>query len=191
VLVTLQEAAAAAGVSASTMRRWADEGRVRAVRTAGGHRRFALETVRKVAGERANRPTVRPVAMPADRLAPLADHLRAHGAELAARAASALYRGGPPGWFGADEASEAVREWVGALAAACDSARYADAAAASELLMRRAYLHGASLLERHTFLERFGELALRSLSLEGADRVELTGTRRLITALQQTLLDGG
>ncbi len=189
VLVTLQEAAAAAGVSASTMRRWADDGRVRAVRTAGGHRRFALETVRKVAGERANRPTVRPVAMPADRLAVLGDHLRVHGAELAARAASALYRGGPQGWLGAAESSEAVREWVGAVASACDSARYADAAEASELVMRRAHLHGASLLERHTFLERFGELAVRSLSHDGAERGELVGTRRLITALQQTLLE--
>lgn len=40
--VGLGEAAAIAGVSISTLRRWADEGRITAFRTAGGHRRFRV-----------------------------------------------------------------------------------------------------------------------------------------------------
>lgn len=38
----LSEAAALAGVSSSTLRRWADEGRIASYRTAGGHRRFRV-----------------------------------------------------------------------------------------------------------------------------------------------------
>lgn len=44
--VGLSEAAAIAGVSSSTLRRWADEGRVPSFRTAGGHRRFRVDDVR-------------------------------------------------------------------------------------------------------------------------------------------------
>ena len=40
--VTLGKASALLGVDESTLRRWADAGRVRAYRTPGGHRRFSL-----------------------------------------------------------------------------------------------------------------------------------------------------
>jgi putative two-component system response regulator len=189
-LVTLQEAATAAGVSASTMRRWADEGRVHAVRTAGGHRRFPLDAVRAVAAERGARPTIRPVAPPAEPLTQLAERLRAQGPEVVAMAAASLYRGGSPGWFAGEAADEATREWLPELARACEAGRYAPAVEATALLMRRAYLQGTTLLERHTFLERAGDVAMRALSQAGASRTELGGTRRLVTALQQSLLDG-
>lgn len=45
--VGLSGAAAIAGVSVSTLRRWADEGRVPSFRTAGGHRRFRVSDVRR------------------------------------------------------------------------------------------------------------------------------------------------
>ena len=57
--------------------------------------------------------------------------------------------------------------------------------------MRRAHLHAASLLERHAFLERFGQVSIRALVRAGAERSELTDTRRLFTAIQQSLLDAG
>jgi excisionase family DNA binding protein len=42
-----RELAAAVGVSESSLKRWADEGRVKVARTAGGHRRIELaEAVR-------------------------------------------------------------------------------------------------------------------------------------------------
>lgn len=41
----LSEAAAMAGVSISTLRRWADEGRIPSFRTPGGHRRFRIADV--------------------------------------------------------------------------------------------------------------------------------------------------
>lgn len=45
--VGLSGAAAIAGVSVSTLRRWADEGRVPSFRTAGGHRRFRVGDLRR------------------------------------------------------------------------------------------------------------------------------------------------
>lgn len=43
--LTLGQAAAFLGVHPATLRRWADEGEVRCVRTPGGHRRFSQETL--------------------------------------------------------------------------------------------------------------------------------------------------
>lgn len=44
--IGLSEAAALTGVSISTLRRWADEGRIPSYRTAGGHRRFREDDLR-------------------------------------------------------------------------------------------------------------------------------------------------
>lgn len=44
--ITTDEAARLAGVTASTIKRWADEGLLPCVKTAGGHRRFRVEDVR-------------------------------------------------------------------------------------------------------------------------------------------------
>ena len=47
VTVGLSGAAAIAGVSVSTLRRWADEGRLPSFRTAGGHRRFRVRDLQQ------------------------------------------------------------------------------------------------------------------------------------------------
>ena len=56
-------------------------------------------------------------------------------------------------------------------------------------LMQRAHIHAASLLERHAFLERFGQVCARTLVRTGAEREEIAGARRLFAALQQGLLE--
>ncbi|MCM0592606.2 MAG: IS607 family transposase [Gloeotrichia echinulata IR180] len=48
--VTPKEAAKILGVHVSSLRRWENEGKLRAIRTPGGQRRFVLEEVEKVAG---------------------------------------------------------------------------------------------------------------------------------------------
>ncbi len=48
--LTLQEASAKLGVSAATLRNWANEGRITASRTPGGHRRFNAADIRAVMG---------------------------------------------------------------------------------------------------------------------------------------------
>ena len=107
--MTLQAAAATLAISPSRLRRWADEGRIPAVRTAGGHRRFPLEAVRRLAAERGVRPIVRPVDPPATPLPLLAQTSCAHGRQMTAAAASAVYREGPPGWFASDSARAGAR----------------------------------------------------------------------------------
>lgn len=68
VTVGLSEAAAIAGVSSSTLRRWADEGRVPSFRTAGGHRRFRVNDVR---------PTVSPARAAPAAMAVFGEHAAA------------------------------------------------------------------------------------------------------------------
>jgi excisionase family DNA binding protein len=187
--ITLQAAAATLAISPSRLRRWADEGRIHTVRTAGGHRRFSLAAVRRLAAESGVRPTVRPVEPPAVPLPLLAENLRAHGRQLAAAAVAAIYREGPPGWFASGSAGEELEQWTLELAASCESGRYPQAIGATAALMRRAALRAASLLERHAFLERFSQVCVRTLVRTGAEGEEIAGTRRLFASMQQGLLD--
>lgn len=48
-LISLQQASQLLGVHPSTLRAWADRGKLHTVRTAGGHRRFSLKEVRAFA----------------------------------------------------------------------------------------------------------------------------------------------
>jgi excisionase family DNA binding protein len=48
-LLSLQRASELLGVHPATLRIWADQGKIKSVRTAGGHRRFALADVRALA----------------------------------------------------------------------------------------------------------------------------------------------
>jgi excisionase family DNA binding protein len=187
--VTLQAAASALAISPSRLRRWADEGRIESIRTAGGHRRFPLQAVRRLAAERGVQPSVRPIEPPGIALPKLAEQLERQGRQVAAAAAAAIYREGPPGWFASETAGPDLRDWLAALAESSAGGRYAGALGATEALMRRAHLHASSLLERHAFLERFAQLSVRALARAGAQREELTNTRRLFAALQQRLLD--
>ena len=187
--MTLQAAAATLSISPSRLRRWADEGRIPAIRTAGGHRRFPLGAVRRLAAERGVRPQVRAVEPPTGPLPLLGQHLRQHGHRMAAAATAAVYREGPPGWFASDGAQEEINRWLEELGRCCVSGVYGGATQASEALMRRAHLHAASLLERHAFLERFGQVAVRGLVRASADRTEIASSRRLFASLQQALLE--
>ena len=118
--MTLQAAAATLSISPSRLRRWADEGRIPAIRTAGGHRRFPLGAVRRLAAERGVRPQVRAVEPPTGPLPVLGQHLRQHGHQMAAAAAAAVYREGPPGWFASDGAQdESTAGSRSSAAAAC------------------------------------------------------------------------
>jgi putative two-component system response regulator len=189
-LMTLQHAASTLGISPARLRRWSDEGRIPAVRTTGGHRRFALDAVRRLATERGIRPVVRPLAPPTAKLAMLAQCLRERGPELADAAAETLYHGGKPGWFAGDDASSARREWLRELARDCDSGHYRSALHASDVFLRRAEQQAASLLERYGFLERFAHATLRALSQMDVPQAELAAGRRLFGAIQQAHLDG-
>jgi diguanylate cyclase (GGDEF)-like protein/excisionase family DNA binding protein len=188
--ITLGEAAEALGISTSSLRRWADNGRILALRTAGGHRRFPAAEIRRLTAQAAvsNPHKVRPVALPVEPLPAVAALLGSAAAQLAASGARAIY-GGHPGWFASDAGREQLRRWAFTLAAALRSAHYDAALDATRRLSVQAEYAGASLLERHTFLERYGELAVRELREHKAPQAELVGARRVFTRLRQTLLE--
>ena len=186
---TLREAAMTLGVSTSRLRRWADAGRIESVRTIGGHRRFPLAAVRRLAAERRPPPVVRRVTAPTQPLPTLARILERNGADLSANAAAALYRTGATGWFAHEHAQAASAEWAAALALASGSGHYEAALDASRVFLRGAYLQATGLLERFTYLEHFGRGALHALTNAGAPRDELRSARQLFVALQHAHLD--
>ena len=189
--VTLGEAAEALGVSTSTVRRWADTGRIKVARTTGGHRRFPASELRRLNAETAAaaRPEVRPVPLPGEPLPAVGELFGGRAGELAAAVARGLYEGPARGWFASDAGREQLATWAGALATACREGDYGAALEATHRLVGQADLGGATLLERHTVLERLGEAAARTLQEGGAERGELLGVRRLFTRLRQVALE--
>ena len=188
-LLSLQAAAATVGISASRLRRWADSGRIETVRTAGGHRRFPVAAVRRLATEHGARPTVRPLEPPSGPLPALARVLEQHGRRLAEIAAAALYNGGPAGWFATRQAEADRAEWLTALARSSRSGHYVEAFKASEVFLRRSYLQATGLLERFNFMEHFGRAVVHTLTKLQAPRDEIMATRRLFVALGQAHLN--
>ena len=187
--VTVQVAARTLGASRSQLRRWSDEGRIAAVRTSGGHRRFRLEDVRVLAEQLRALPQLRPIAPPDRPLPGVAATLASFGQQIASAAAASIYAEEPHGWLTSEHARPALQAWLNALREGCERGDFDAAIAVTETLLREARAHGTTLLERHAFLERFGQVLIRTLGRQGVEQSELAGTRRLVVALQQRALE--
>jgi diguanylate cyclase (GGDEF)-like protein/PAS domain S-box-containing protein/excisionase family DNA binding protein len=185
--LSLGQAARALHISTTTARRWADGGRLRATRTAGGHRRFAASEVRRLLAER-GRPQVAPADVPRRALPALAELVDAHGAALADVGWRGLYGDLRAGFFVEPDGIAAAERWLGALSSAARTANYEMLLEATSALTRSAERGGASLLERHLALERFGETATRALARRSCPREEIVAVRRLFAALGQRQL---
>jgi diguanylate cyclase (GGDEF)-like protein/excisionase family DNA binding protein len=187
--VPLGEAADALGISTSTLRRWADNGRIRAVRTTGGHRRFPVSELQRLKSAPAllATPALRPTPLPATPLVGLGAILLQEGRPIAGAAARAIYHGARTGWLSSADAEPHLDRWARSTAAACHGAEYELAIEATRGLMRQARYAGASLLERQLFVERCGEVVLHRLQERSADRPQLVGARRLFAHLRQAL----
>ncbi len=146
--LSVSAAARALGVSPSTLRLWASEGRVPHVRTAGGHRRFDPEALRQWLARQPARPSrpSRQVAAQVTVSPALADALRAR-ADLVSDAVETLvegpaesaYRRLPPA-----ERRGVVRAWVDALADAFATGNLAEALERAETYGRGHGLAGSS-----------------------------------------------
>ncbi len=188
--IGLGEAATALGVSASTLRRWTDEGRITVQRTQGGHRRFHVADLKRL-GPAASRPRLNLCGAPAGTTPRLAAVLEVHGPQIVERVVGRMYDGPTRGWFADDRARGAVARWLGALAAACRTPDFEAARRDTVALVRTAEVGGASLLECETFVSRIGATTLQVLQLDaGADREELQDAQRVMATVRHALLEG-
>jgi diguanylate cyclase (GGDEF)-like protein/excisionase family DNA binding protein len=190
--MTLGDAAEALSLSTSTLRRWADAGRIKTLRTSGGHRRFALRDVQRLSAARSARhkATVRSIPTPVEPLPDLSDALRTAAPELATTCARAVYEGAHTGWFGSRTGRQQVERWALAVAVGARTGEYETAIEATRKLMLQASVGGASLLERHTMLERLGDAIARDLQGRGTHHAQLLSARRLLLCLRQLALEG-
>jgi excisionase family DNA binding protein len=165
--LSVSSAARALGVSPSTLRLWASEGRIPHVRTAGGHRRFdpevlklwlARQPARPVRATRRGQTAISAEPSLATALRTRADQVSERVEELVEGPAEVAYRRLPPA-----ERRNVVRAWVDALADALDSGSLADALDRAETYGRAHGLAGSSAevtLGGSLALERAMDLAL-------------------------------
>ncbi|MEA2221630.1 MAG: hypothetical protein QOH83_6 [Solirubrobacteraceae bacterium] len=146
--LSLGQAAHVLGISTTTARRWADDGRLGATRTAGGHRRFSSSEVRRLLSERGS-PAIAPTEPPRRTLPSLAGLAESHGTQLAELSWRGLYGELQAGFFVDGDGVAAAERWLGALASAAETANYEMLHEATGALMRTPERSGASLLERH------------------------------------------
>jgi excisionase family DNA binding protein len=160
--VGVRAAAESLGVSESTVRRWVDAGRLRSVRTTGGHRRVLSADVER--HSRPERTAVRLTA-PIDAQPAVAALLADGAPDLLAAAIRVLYRGRTCGWFGTVRGRMLGVTWLERLAQTLGAGDSAAAWAGTREYLGLARLGGAPVLERFLFLERTG-VALVQLALD-------------------------
>jgi excisionase family DNA binding protein len=187
--MTLGEVAQTLGMSASTVRRWADSGRLRTVRTSGGHRRFARRDVERLAGGVAERPRVRAPAELTGSQPALADLLERHGADLGRIAGRAIYEEGAVGWFGTADAQAAIERWTLDLSAACRDGDDGALAGAVERLAEDAREHGASFVEIDAFVARVVTALAGGVQASGSPPDVLAAVRRVLAIMRRRLLE--
>jgi PAS domain S-box-containing protein/excisionase family DNA binding protein len=187
--LSLREVAQMLATSTSTVRRWTDDGRLPARRTAGGHRRFRLADVARLRDARHGDSELRTPAFPSHALPFVATVLRDSGLAIARSAVNSLYAG-RPGWFGQPAAGSALRDLVASLALAYAGGDYRHAERAVRQCVREAQQNGASLAERYEFVQLFCLALRRCLHARGCPREEQIDAARAATAIcHQVLVD--
>jgi diguanylate cyclase (GGDEF)-like protein/PAS domain S-box-containing protein/excisionase family DNA binding protein len=187
--MTLGDAQRVLGVSPSTVRRLTDAGRIRSIRTAGGHRRLVRSDVERVRRERSgDGAPVRVVPLPDRPLPAAADLLAGAGERIMALAARRVYEGEVEGWFASPAAVPHLAAWSAGLATACRTADWPAATEATTELVAQARHHGASLLEIQLLLEALAGVVGRVLAERGTGEAEVLGVRRLLVRLRNDTL---
>jgi diguanylate cyclase (GGDEF)-like protein/PAS domain S-box-containing protein/excisionase family DNA binding protein len=186
--VTLGEAASALGVSASTLRRWADSGRIASQRTSGGHRRFAVADLKRL-GRASSRPRLDLGSGSTSPVPRLAAILESDGTRLLVAVTAGLYEKPSRGWFRSDRARRPMAQWISALRRACASGDYAPLQDETVQLARRAEIGGASLLEFTLFMERISGAMVQMLRRDGGSTdSEIVAAQRMLAAQRHGVL---
>jgi len=164
--IGLGEAAEIIGVSASTVRRWADMGKLRVARTDGGHRRFVRSDVERLQGLSAAEPRLRHAAPLGGPAPTTADVILAAGVTTATAAARSIFEPGACGWLGSPASLAPLDRWVLELADACRDGDEVAIATAVEHLFDDSRAGGTRLIELDTFLSQY----VREIYRHAADR---------------------
>lgn len=166
--IGLGEAAEIIGVSASTVRRWADMGKLRVARTDGGHRRFVRADVERLQGVITVAPRLR-LAAPLGGPAPTtADGILSAGVTTATAAARSIFESGAAGWLGSPASLAPLDRWVVELSDACRAGDEEAVRTAVEHLFDDARAGGTRLIELDTFFSQY----VREIYRHAADRDE-------------------
>ena len=185
--VTLYEASQLLSVSGSTLRRWADGGRLACVRTSGGHRRFRLADIQRLRMERHPASEVRMQAYPTRPFPFVAATLQRYASELASRTARCMYVG-PPGWFERTESAGLVHALLTGLARGFATGDFYETQGAARTLMHQAELGGATLAERHAFVQVLDAVLRRQLRELGCPRLEQAAAAQAASAMTYQLI---
>jgi|GEM_PF-1787270 len=188
-LISLGAVATALGVSASTVRRIADQGLLPGVRTRGGHRRFRRSDVEQFARAQRGGAGLRPLVLPKAPLPRPASVLRREGRVLVERAAKGTYDSWRPGWFATEQARANAAAWLQAFAEAVAGGRHAGAIDEAAAYLDRAMLAGATLSECVRFLNQFAVVTSIELARARMRDEEILGVRRLIAAFIEAFLE--
>ncbi|MDO8212375.1 EAL domain-containing protein [Conexibacter sp. CPCC 206217] len=187
--MTLGAVARVLGVSPSTIRRLADEGALRGVRTSGGHRRFRRRDVQELARRRSAGALLSAQELPDGAMAATADLLARSGDALMERAARVTYDAWSSGWFASAAGQELGREWLAALGAAVRTGAQRDALEATVRFLDAAALAGARLAECSRFVSQLSALVVAELVRLRAPAQEVANVRRLLPQALEALLE--
>ena len=175
--MSVGEAADALELSTSTLRRWADAGRIKTLRTRGGHRRFAVREVQRLGAAKSphRRPHVRVFPAPVEPLPDLDEMLTAAAPSWRRRPRMRSTRAGTRA--GSRRTTAAATSSAGRWPSPAEPAagEYEKASEATRKLILQASVAGTSLLERHTMLERLGEIIVRELEAGGMEHAPAAG----------------
>jgi excisionase family DNA binding protein len=190
--MAVADAAQALGVSCSTLRRWSDNGRLTAVRTTGGHRRFFADDVWRLKRETdsSKPPLLRGARLPDSPITSLVPLLTDEGRALLRRAVFLLYVPGREGWFGTVAGATRLDTWLAALRlAAAGAATWDTVIDATDVLASDARRGGAALSEGLVLFELMGDLIQHRLHEVGAPMDSRSGARRLLRAVAREMME--
>ena len=158
------------------------------MRSKGGHRRFTVAELQRLRGLR--QVQLRTPPLPAGPLHSVYLVLISQGSELADMVAGSLYEGAP-GWFAEEDARAPTAEWIIQLATSFREGRYASMSSDLDRYLRHAEVGGASLAERHLFVERFGTALRRRLEHQRSGQAEQRDASQAMAMLAQHTLTSG